>query len=62
MNNAALIREAGILISTHYSDALKLCCYLDDGLFSDGAGAPLASVEPLFNREAAAMCLEPLHQ
>lgn len=62
MNNTALIRAAWILISAHYSDAPKLSRYLDDGLFSDGAGAPLAGVEPLFNGEAAAVRLEPLNQ
>lgn len=36
--------------------------YLDDSLFGDGAGPSLAGVEPLFDGEAAAMGLEPLHQ
>ena len=36
--------------------------YLDDSLLGDGAGPSLAGVEPLFDREAAAMGLEPLHQ
>lgn len=36
--------------------------YLDDRLLSDGAGAPLAGVEPLFHREAASMGLQPLDQ
>lgn len=41
---------------------LTPCSYLGDSLFRDGAGTPLASVESLFNREAAAMGLETLHQ
>lgn len=36
--------------------------YLDDSLFGNGAGSSLAGVEPLFDREAAAMGLQPLHQ
>lgn len=42
--------------------ALTPLGYLDDSLFGNGAGPSLAGVEPLFDREAAAMGLEPFHQ
>ena len=42
--------------------ALMLCGYLDDRLLSNGAGASLSGIQPLFDREAAAMGFKPLHQ
>lgn len=66
VNNGALIREVWMVISVQLIQnplvALAPCGYLDDSLFGDGAGPPLAGVEPLFDGEAAAMGLEPLHQ
>lgn len=53
--SARIIQRASLLPWTWHG-------YLDDRLFSDGAGPSLAGVEPLLDREAAAMRLEPLHQ
>jgi len=60
VNNAALIREAWRVMSGRIMTGPG--GYLDDGLFGDGAGPPLAGVEPLVHGEAAAVGLEPLHQ
>ena len=51
-----------MVISERIIQSLPSHGYLDDSLFGDGAGPPLARVEPLFDWEAAAMGLEPLHQ
>lgn len=66
VNNRALIRAAHWIIFVHIIQkplaALTPSGYLNDGLLCDGAGPSLPGVEPLFDREAAAMCLEPFHQ
>lgn len=55
-----------MLISVHiiqnHPVALTPRSYLDNSLFSDGAGPSLAGIKPLFDGEAAAVGLEPLHQ
>lgn len=66
MNSGALIRvhgrQSAHIIQQPCSLPWMRHGYLDDRLLGDGAGPSLAGVEPLFDREAAAMRLEPLHQ
>lgn len=66
MNNRALINEAQSVIFVRIIQtppvALTPRGYLNNGLFGDGAGPSLPGVEPLFDREATAMRLEPFHQ
>lgn len=45
-----------------FGSPLQPCAYLDNSLFRNGAGPSLAGIKPLFDGEAAAMCLEPLNQ
>lgn len=66
VNNEALIKDTQRIIFVHVVQNLlvdlKPCGHLNDSLFSDGAGSSLPGVKPLFDREAAPMCLEPFHQ
>lgn len=66
-----LVFGAGLTTEALFREPCIICCsesllnsraHLDDCLLSNGAWPPLAGVEPLFDGEAASMCLEPLNQ
>lgn len=66
-----LVFGPGLTTEALFIEPCIICCseslwnsrtHLDYCLFSNGAWTPLAGVEPLFDGEAASMCLESLDQ